>query len=64
MVIYDYTRFHETTETKIHDLGFVVITANGLEYFDFFTEAPHNYHYTATAWEATISGKRQRFRGK
>ena len=49
MVIYDYSRFHETSQVKVHDLGFVVLSKDDCEYFDFFTEAPHDYHYTATA---------------
>lgn len=51
MIVYDYSRFHETTEVKVHDLGFVVITATTIQYFDYFADAPHDYHYTATAWE-------------
>ena len=48
MLIYDYSRFHETSEVKIHDLGTVMVLNKRLFYFDFFAEAPHDYHYTFT----------------
>lgn len=47
LLIYDYTRFHETAEVKVHDLGVVMITPDKVSYFDFFADAKHDYHYTA-----------------
>ncbi|MHB1955910.1 MAG: hypothetical protein ACYCOU_19440 [Sulfobacillus sp.] len=51
ILIYDYTRFHETSEVKINDLGIVLITSTATRYFDFFAEASHDYHYTYTVMD-------------
>lgn len=48
LVIFDYTRFHETTE-KIHDLGVVLICKKGIFYTDYVASASHTYDYTVTA---------------
>jgi len=49
LLIYDYSRFHETAEVKIHDLGCVLLTANTSKFVDFFATAKHDHHYTTTA---------------
>jgi hypothetical protein len=56
IVLFDFTRFHETSSVKVHDLGIVKLTVNedgdlDITYFDYIAEAPHKYHYTAHAME-------------
>lgn len=51
LLIFDYTRFHETTEVKVHDLGIVLCARDKTLYYDFFASAPHDYHYTVGVME-------------
>jgi len=55
LAIYEYTRFHETSEVKVHDLGIVLMTvehgAPRTHYFDFFADAPHDHYYTSHVWD-------------
>jgi hypothetical protein len=51
VVVLDYTRFHESSSFKIHDLCFTVYWIGEdrslhHEWLDYFSEAPHNYHFT------------------
>lgn len=49
LIIFDYTRFHETADVKVHDLGIVLICKDGIFYYDYVASAPHKYDYTVTA---------------
>lgn len=51
LLIYDYTRFHESSVVKAHDLGVVMRTTTMTKYFDFFAEAAHDYRYTRAVME-------------
>jgi len=46
ILIYEFTRFHESSMVKAHDLGVVMHTAAEIKFFDFFAEASHDYRYT------------------
>jgi len=55
VVVQDYTRFHETSKMKLHDLGLVVYRRKDnvidCEYFDFIADYKHDYAYTKAVWD-------------
>jgi hypothetical protein len=54
VVLFDFTKFHETSAFKLHDLNITIYTKddnNNLhhEFFDFFSEEPRDYRFTFEA---------------
>lgn len=59
LIIWDFTRFHETAVFKMHDLDLLVFTRDGPNssplkrwHWGVFAEGPHDYSYCRTAWNA------------
>lgn len=51
VILLDYTRFHETSKCKVHDLNFTLYfkSPNDTlchEFIDFFSEAEHDWNFT------------------
>jgi hypothetical protein len=58
MIVFDFTRFHETTELKAHSLGVALITHNSKTYHDFFADHSHNYEYTVAVMQRFFAKER------
>ena len=55
MVIYDYSTVHEySVVEKIRNLSFMVATSNNTFFLDYLATAPHDYHFTSSAWNIFI----------
>lgn len=58
LIIWDYSRIHDTAVWKMHDLNMTVYLRTGrgkgtitTQSYDFFCESKHDYHYSIRGWE-------------